>query len=58
MDSSKRVIAEQRAFAQCDLSGVDYVYVRADGVMRHAALHVPGGGERPPPLSPVRWSHT
>src|ERR1022692_64627 len=56
--------AEQRAFAARDLSGVDYVYLWADGihvnirleehklcllVVRHdALLFVPDGGERPP----------
>ena len=30
---------EQRAFAQRDLSGVDYVYLWADGIVRHEALH-------------------
>ncbi len=56
--------AEQRAFGERDLSGVDYVYLWADGihvnirleehklcllVVRHdALLFVPDGGERPP----------
>ncbi|MCP2353551.1 transposase-like protein [Nonomuraea thailandensis] len=31
--------AEQRAFAARDLSGVDYVYLWADGIVRHEALH-------------------
>jgi transposase-like protein len=31
--------AEQRAFAERDLSGVDYVYLWADGIVRHEALH-------------------
>jgi transposase-like protein len=31
--------AEQRAFAGRDLSGVDYVYLWADGIVRHEALH-------------------
>jgi transposase-like protein len=30
---------ESRAFADRDLSGADYVYVWADGVVRHEALH-------------------
>jgi len=30
---------EQRAFAQRDLSGVDYVCLWADGIVRHEALH-------------------
>ena len=30
--------AEQRAFAARDLSGVDYVYLWADGIVRHEAL--------------------
>jgi transposase-like protein len=30
---------EARAFASRDLSGVDYVYLWADGVVRHEALH-------------------
>jgi transposase-like protein len=30
---------EARAFNQRDLSGVDYVYVWADGIVRHEALH-------------------
>jgi hypothetical protein len=41
--------AEQRAFAARDLSDVDYVYLWADGVVRHEALHYRVGGERPPP---------
>ena len=31
--------AEQRAFAARDLSHVDYVYLWADGIVRHEALH-------------------
>jgi putative transposase len=31
--------AEQRAFAARDLSGADYVYLWADGIVRHEALH-------------------
>ena len=31
--------AEQRAFAARDLSGVDYVYLWADGIVRHEAPH-------------------
>jgi len=31
--------AEQRAFADRDLAGVDYVYLWADGIVRHEALH-------------------
>ena len=31
--------AEQRAFAARDLSGADYVYLRADGIVRHEAPH-------------------
>jgi transposase-like protein len=31
--------AEQRTFAARDLSGVDYVYLWADGIVRHEALH-------------------
>jgi putative transposase len=31
--------AEQRAFAARDLSGVDYVYLWADGIVCHEALH-------------------
>jgi transposase-like protein len=31
--------AGQRAFAQRDLSGVDYVCLWADGIVRHEALH-------------------
>ena len=31
--------SEQRAFAGRDLSGVDYVYLWADGIVRHEALH-------------------
>jgi transposase-like protein len=31
--------AEQRAFAQRGLSGVGYVYLWADGIVRHEALH-------------------
>jgi putative transposase len=31
--------AEQRAFCQRDLTGVDYVYVWADGIVRHEAPH-------------------
>ena len=31
--------AEQRTFADRDLSGVDYVYLWADGIVRHEALH-------------------
>ena len=31
--------AEQRAFAARDLSGVDYVYLWVDGIVRHEALH-------------------
>src|SRR5437773_8125516 len=48
--------AEQRAFAGRDLSGVDYVYLWADGIVRHEApvrretLGTEGGG-RPP-----RWA--
>ena len=48
--------AEQRAFAQRDLSGVDYVYLWADGIVRHEALvrrealEIEGGA-RPP-----RWA--
>ncbi len=30
---------EQRAFAARDLAGVDYVYLWADGIVRHEALH-------------------
>jgi len=30
---------EARAFNQRDLSGVDYVYMWADGIVRHEALH-------------------
>jgi transposase-like protein len=30
---------EAKAFAARDLSGVDYVYVWADGIVRHEALH-------------------
>jgi hypothetical protein len=30
---------DARAFGRRDLSGVDYVYVWADGVVRHEALH-------------------
>ena len=30
---------EARAFNQRDLSGVDYVYLWADGIVRHGALH-------------------
>src|SRR5664279_1789686 len=30
---------EQKAFTQRDLSRVDYVYVWADGIVRHEALH-------------------
>jgi hypothetical protein len=30
---------EQRTFSQRDLSGVDYVYLWADGSVRHEALH-------------------
>ena len=30
---------EARAFNQRDLSGVDYVYLWADGIVRHEALH-------------------
>jgi transposase-like protein len=30
---------EQRAFAARDLSNVDYVYLWADGIVRHEALH-------------------
>jgi transposase-like protein len=30
---------EQKAFAARDLSGVDYVYLWADGIVRHEALH-------------------
>ena len=48
--------AEQRAFAGRDLSGVDYVYLWADGIVRHEApvrREAPGieGGARPP-----RWA--
>jgi putative transposase len=31
--------AEQRTFSQRDLSRVDYVYLWADGIVRHEALH-------------------
>jgi putative transposase len=31
--------AEQRSFAARDLSAVDYVYLWADGIVRHEALH-------------------
>ena len=31
--------AEQRTFAARDLSGVDYVYLWVDGIVRHEALH-------------------
>jgi transposase-like protein len=31
--------AEQRAFAERDLSGADYVYLWADGIVRHEAPH-------------------
>jgi hypothetical protein len=31
--------AEQRAFASRDLSASDYVYVWADGIVRHEAPH-------------------
>ena len=31
--------AEQQAFSRRDLSGVDYVYLWADGIVRHEALH-------------------
>jgi len=31
--------AEQRAFADRDLSGVDYVYLWVDGIVRHEAPH-------------------
>ena len=31
--------AGQRAFAARDLSGVDYVYLWADGIVRHEAPH-------------------
>jgi hypothetical protein len=31
--------AEQCTFAARDLSGVDYVYLWADGIVRHEALH-------------------
>ena len=31
--------AEQRAFSARDLSGVDYVYLWIDGIVRHEALH-------------------
>jgi transposase-like protein len=31
--------AEQRAFAARDLSAVDYVYLWADGIVRHEVLH-------------------
>ena len=31
--------AEQRTFAARDLSQVDYVYLWADGIVRHEALH-------------------
>jgi transposase-like protein len=31
--------AEQRTFAARDLSSVDYVYLWADGIVRHEALH-------------------
>ncbi len=30
--------AEQRAFAARDLSDVDYIYLWADGIVRHEAL--------------------
>jgi hypothetical protein len=30
---------EQRTFAQRDLSAVDYVYLWADGIVRHVAPH-------------------
>ena len=39
--------AEQRAFAGRDLSGVDYVYLWADGIVRHEALHDRVGVEDP-----------
>ena len=39
--------AEQRAFAARDLSGVDYVYLWADGIVRHEALHDRVGVEDP-----------
>ena len=38
---------EQRAFAARDLSGVDYVYLWADGIVRHEALHDRVGVEDP-----------
>jgi transposase-like protein len=31
-EGARRMLAEQRAFAQRDLSGVDYVFLRADGI--------------------------
>ena len=31
--------AEQRTFSARDLSGVDYVYLWVDGIVRHEALH-------------------
>jgi hypothetical protein len=31
--------AEQRTFSERDLSSVDYVYLWADGIVRHEALH-------------------
>ena len=31
--------AEQQAFSRRDLSGVDYVYLWVDGIVRHEALH-------------------
>jgi Transposase, Mutator family len=40
---------EARAFQARDLSGVDYVYVWADGIVRHEALHDRVGGGRPSP---------
>jgi hypothetical protein len=36
------------AFRQRDLSQVDYVYLWADGVVRHEAPHYRVGGRSPP----------
>ena len=41
--------AEQRSFAERDLSGVDYVYLWVDGIVRHEAPQDRVEVKRPPP---------
>ncbi len=45
---TKQWQAERDAFMRRDLSGVDYVYVWVDGVVRHEALHDRVGCKDPP----------